>query len=164
MRARLLLVASLSAAVAACVFGQPTDEEPSGESSAALSSCSAGTRPSSGYGTQPALGGQSFAQPIAMVPSPTDSSQFYVVEQKGVIRRASTNGTATVFVDMRTMISGSGEAGLLGFALHPKFPENGLVYFSYTKSSTTASSRLASVLAAHGRIAESAPSLCRAWH
>src|SRR5215468_8594690 len=98
MKVRLLLVASLSAAAAACVFG-PSDEQGSGSVAAAISTCVGGARPSSGYGLVSAFGTQRFSQPVAMVPVPNDNDQFYVVEQAGTIRRASTAGTSTLFAD-----------------------------------------------------------------
>jgi uncharacterized repeat protein (TIGR03806 family) len=149
MRAPLLLVASLSAAAAACVLGQTEEELAS--SNSALSACVAAGRPSTGFSTEPALGDLSFSMPVAMVPSPTDASRLYVVEKKGTIRRVTVNGavaTKETLIDITSRVNSSpNEAGLLGFALHPKFAENGLVFFSFTKTSSTSPANLASVVA-----------------
>jgi uncharacterized repeat protein (TIGR03806 family) len=152
MRARDFLVASLSLSsiLGACVFGQSeeSDDQASAESAATIAACTAGARPSVGFGTAPALGEQTFVQPIEMVPIPSEGSTFYVAERKGVIKRASTSGTSTVFADLRTKINSSaGEAGLLGIALHPKFAQNGLVFLAYTSPSSTAAANQAQVIA-----------------
>ena len=124
MRARDVLVASLSLSsiLGACVFGQSdeSDDQAQAESAATIAACMAGARPSVGFGTAPALGDQTFAQPIEMVPTP-EAYTFYVAERKGVIKRALASGTSTVFADLRSKINSSaGEAGLLGMALHPR--------------------------------------------
>jgi uncharacterized repeat protein (TIGR03806 family) len=150
MRAPILLVASLSAAIAACALGD-TPEEETGAATAAVTSCQAGARPTTGFTTAPALGDLSFSMPVGMIPSPTHRNRFYVVEKKGFIRRVETNGTeatSSLFVDLSTRVNaGPNEAGLLGLALHPRFAENGYVYLSYTKKSATSPANLASVIA-----------------
>jgi uncharacterized repeat protein (TIGR03806 family) len=147
MRTRLNALVALSLGVAACVFSESAGED-TGQTGAAVTACVAGPRPSMGYTLEPALGDRAFALPVAMIPSPTDASQFYVVEKKGVIRRVSTDGVATVFADIVARVNSSpNEAGLLGFALHPRFATNGLVFLSYTKPSSSSSANLRSVLA-----------------
>jgi uncharacterized repeat protein (TIGR03806 family) len=150
MRAPTLLVASLSAAIAACVLGE-TPEEETGSATAAVTSCLAGARPSTGFTTAPALGDLSFSMPVGMIASPTNRNRFYVVEKKGFIRRVETNGeeaTSSLFLDISARVnSGPNEAGLLGLALHPSFAQNGHVYLSYTKKSPTSPANLASVIA-----------------
>lgn len=151
MRARLLLVASLAAALAACMF-DPENEEATSSSATAIT-CVAGPRPTTGYTTAPALGDLSFTMPVAMVSSPTEKNRFYVVEKKGFIRRvtvSSETGAAesALFADISGRINaGPNEAGLLGFALHPDFADNGTVILSYTKPSTTSPANLRSVIA-----------------
>jgi uncharacterized repeat protein (TIGR03806 family) len=150
MRVPTLLVASLSAAVAACVLGD-TPEEETGAASAAVTSCLAGARPTTGFTTAPALGDLTFSMPVGMIASPTHRNRFYVVEKKGFIRRVETNGTeatSSLFVDISGLVNaGPNEAGLLGLALHPRFADNGYVYLSYTKKSSTSPANLASVIA-----------------
>ncbi len=81
--------------------------------------------------------GLAFSSPVALVPEPTASgSRWFAVEKAGVVRAfpedpGTTN--ADVFVDIADRVeAGPGEAGLLGFAFHPAFGENGEVFLSYT--------------------------------
>ncbi len=139
------VVPLLALLLAACAV---VHDEEVASSTAAITSCVAGPRPATGYALEPALGGQGFSNPVAMLPIPTDSSRFYVVEKTGYVRLAATNGTKTTFADLHLRVNATAnEAGLLGMALHPKFATNGVVFFSYTKTSTTAQSGLASVIA-----------------
>lgn len=89
--------------------------------------------------------------PVAMIASPTDKKRFFVVEKKGYVRRVETSGTAatsSLFVDISSRVNAApNEAGLLGLALHPNFAQNGYVYLSYTKPSSTSPANLASVIA-----------------
>jgi uncharacterized repeat protein (TIGR03806 family) len=118
-------------------------------SPARLSSCIAGARPSTGTKLVPALNDVGFDKPVALVFSPVDSTRAYVVEKTGLIKRASRrDGSTTVFADLRSRISSeASEAGLLGFALHPRFATHPYVYVSYTKPSATSPVNLASVIA-----------------
>jgi uncharacterized repeat protein (TIGR03806 family) len=149
MRARLLLVASLSAAAAACVLGQSPEEEGAKAESAAssVSACMAGARPTTGLALQPALGDKTFASPVGVYPSPTENGTFYVLERKGTVRRVTAAGEVTTFLDLGPRVNAqAGEAGLLGFALHPKFAENGFVYLSFTKPASTSPANQRSVI------------------
>src|SRR5687768_11452184 len=103
MRAPTLLFVALSSAVVACAV--EARKEATGEANQAISACVAGARPTSGYATAPALGDQAFQLPVAMVQVPTDSTRFYVTEKKGLVKRASTDGTSTVFTDLRNRVN-----------------------------------------------------------
>ncbi len=81
--------------------------------------------------------GLSFSLPVALVPEPTASgSRWFALEKAGFVRAFPNDpGTtaAEVFVDIADRVeAGPGEAGLLGFAFHPAFGENGEVFLSYT--------------------------------
>lgn len=58
---------------------------------------------------------------------------LYVLEQGGrVLRVTPTDGKVSVMLDVSSIIVSGGESGLLGMAFHPKFAQNGFVYFYYT--------------------------------
>ncbi len=62
----------------------------------------------------------------------------FVVQQNGVILRlqaASDGASPIVTLDISSGITSSGEQGLLGLAVHPRFAENGFVYVNYSRSS-----------------------------
>ncbi len=104
--------------------------------------CLATTQP--GTGASAALTGVfanlTFSSPILMIQAPGDDSNWYVVEQAGVVRAfANDNSTSatTTFIDIRARVnSSSSEAGLLGMAFDPSFATNGRVYLSYTANPT----------------------------
>ena len=76
-----------------------------------------------------------FAQPVAMLQAPNDTSRWFVVEQAGVVRVFdNTPGVATssVFIDISGRVTVGEEMGLLGMAFHPDFPGNRRFYLSYT--------------------------------
>ena len=60
-----------------------------------------------------------FAQPLAMVQTPADDSNWYVVERAGRVLRFAND---------------PGEAGLRGIAFHPDFQTNGNVFLSSTRT------------------------------
>jgi glucose/arabinose dehydrogenase len=74
-----------------------------------------------------------FDHPV-LVTSPRDGSRrLFVVEQTGRVRIIQRGAVlATPFMNLSTIISNSGERGLLGLAFHPAFKTNGKVYVNYT--------------------------------
>ncbi|MFO0742144.1 MAG: PQQ-dependent sugar dehydrogenase [Labilithrix sp.] len=153
MSARFSLVLpiglAVSAAIVACASSSDEEKQTNAVASAtAVKDCLGGPRPNSGFGLVPTFGGQSFANPVAVLPLPGDDDHFLVVRKTGSIHRVATDGAQTLFVDMADKINSSpNEAGLLGVALHPSFATNGLVFLSYTKPSATSPANLRSVIA-----------------
>jgi glucose/arabinose dehydrogenase len=77
-----------------------------------------------------------FDSPVAMTQAPNDGSRWFVAEQGGRIRTFANDpdaSTAADFVDLRSRVHLSGEAGLLGMAFHPDFATNGLVYLNFSE-------------------------------
>jgi glucose/arabinose dehydrogenase len=78
----------------------------------------------------------SFSQPVSMKQAPGDSSRWYVVEQRGVVRvfdNDQTTNASSVFLDISARVNNDfSESGLLGMAFHPGFPSTPEVYLSYT--------------------------------
>ena len=74
-----------------------------------------------------------FDHPV-LVTSPRDGSRrLFVVEQTGRVRIIQGGAVlATPFMDLSTIISNTGERGLLGLAFHPAFKTNHKVYVNYT--------------------------------
>jgi glucose/arabinose dehydrogenase len=62
----------------------------------------------------------------------------FVAERAGIIKQfhnSKTATSATTFLDIRSRVSVAGEGGLLGFAFHPNYTENGYLYAHYTRGS-----------------------------
>ena len=75
-----------------------------------------------------------FDSALAMLQAPADNAHWYVVEQGGLVKRfdAASPISTTVFIDMRARVTVSSEAGLLGMAFHPDFPNDPRAFLSYT--------------------------------
>ena len=80
----------------------------------------------------------SFSAPVAMLQAPADSSRWFVVEQRGIVRVFDSDpavNTSSVFIDISIRVNSiANEAGLLGMAFHPNFPANPQVFLSYTST------------------------------
>lgn len=76
--------------------------------------------------------------PLGVVPAPDNSQRLFVIDQIGKIWiiDASGNRLSMPFIDVgskMTMLSpGYDERGLLGFAFHPNYKQNGKFYIYYT--------------------------------
>ncbi|MGK0219529.1 MAG: glucose/arabinose dehydrogenase, partial [Planctomycetota bacterium] len=77
-----------------------------------------------------------FDRPVHVTGAGDGSGRLFVVEQSGVVRVVGPGAdpsTADVFLDITERVSRAGnEEGLIGFAFHPKFSENGEVYVHYS--------------------------------
>jgi len=71
-----------------------------------------------------------FENPVLLIAAP-DHGPDLVVEQPGRVVRAD-GGPHEVVLDITADVAFGGERGLLGFAVHPDFNANGLVYVNYT--------------------------------
>jgi len=78
-----------------------------------------------------------FDRPVAAIFNPLDKTEYFVVEQSGMIRKVKAGIVQpNALLDLKSVVnSSSNETGLLGFALHPKFSTNKLVFVNYTTSS-----------------------------
>jgi glucose/arabinose dehydrogenase len=70
------------------------------------------------------------AAPIGIVGAPDGA--LFVLEQAGRIVRIGPGGDTSVALDIADRVSGGGERGLLGLALHPGWPETGRAFVDYT--------------------------------
>lgn len=63
--------------------------------------------------------------------------RLFVVQKNGQIKIIENDGTvlATPFLNISSLVSNSGEQGLLGMAFHPDFLSNGYFFVNYIRSS-----------------------------
>ncbi|MDV6167568.1 PQQ-dependent sugar dehydrogenase [Flavobacterium sp. DG1-102-2] len=75
-----------------------------------------------------------FESPTEIVNAGDD--RLFVVEQSGHIRVLNADGTVNDndFLDVSSLISFTGERGLLGLAFHPNYAANGYFYIDYTNT------------------------------
>jgi glucose/arabinose dehydrogenase len=71
--------------------------------------------------------------PMLLTVVPGDDSRLFVLERAGRVRIVK-NGQlqADPFLDLSAVIATEGERGLLGFAFHPDYANNGLFYVHYS--------------------------------
>jgi glucose/arabinose dehydrogenase len=72
-----------------------------------------------------------------MKQAPGDGSRWFLVEQGGRILAFENDADADAtedFVDLRTRVFRSGEAGLLGMAFHPDFPVDPRVFLNFSEN------------------------------
>jgi glucose/arabinose dehydrogenase len=64
-------------------------------------------------------------------------SRLFIVQKGGLIRILNSNGTinTTPFLNLSSIISSTGERGLLGLAFHPNYSTNGFFFVNYTNTS-----------------------------
>jgi glucose/arabinose dehydrogenase len=78
----------------------------------------------------------SFASPVYVTAPPGDRSRVMVVEQDGRIRVIRDGKVLDApFLDIRSLVTGGGEQGLLSLAFAPDYAESGRFYVYYTDRS-----------------------------
>ena len=87
-----------------------------------------------------------FENPIDIQNPADGTNRLFVAEQRGVIRVLNNlpttqsneisqrNAISSVFLDIENQVLEGGEQGLLGFAFHPDFANNGYFYVNYSAS------------------------------
>ena len=89
----------------------------------------------------PVLSG--YSRPVLVTHAPGEVGVIYIVEQAGLIKRATFEDGAWhkqgTFLDLRSIVSqDGGERGLLGLAFHPRYRQNGRLYVDYTRAGSGA--------------------------
>jgi glucose/arabinose dehydrogenase len=79
---------------------------------------------------------------VSGLTNPTDmefapDGRLFVAEQAGRVRIAKPDGTLSTFLDISTKVDSTGERGLLGLTLDPRFSTNRYVYLYYTNKATS---------------------------
>jgi uncharacterized repeat protein (TIGR03806 family) len=76
-----------------------------------------------------------FSQPLYITHAPDGTNRLFVVEKTGriyVFDNQNNTRTKTLFFDLSRRVFTRSEAGLLGFAFHPNFKVNRLIYVYYS--------------------------------
>jgi 3-mercaptopyruvate sulfurtransferase SseA/glucose/arabinose dehydrogenase len=89
-------------------------------------------------GVEAELIAEGLTAPLFLAEPPDGSGRLFIVDQTGLIQIVDTDGEvlADPFLDlqdqMTRLLEAFDERGLLGFAFHPDYAENGLFYVSYS--------------------------------
>lgn len=81
---------------------------------------------------------EGFTSPLFLAEAPDESGRLFIVDQTGLVHIVASDGTLLEepFLDLSDAIVSLNESfderGLLGFAFHPEFAENGRFYVSYS--------------------------------
>ncbi|MDT8437526.1 MAG: PQQ-dependent sugar dehydrogenase [Wenzhouxiangellaceae bacterium] len=83
---------------------------------------------------EPVLGEGELKAPLGVKHAGDGSGRLFIVEQGGAIRVLTAEGSllTTPFIDIGSLITLSGERGLLDIAFHPQFGSNGRFYLHYS--------------------------------
>lgn len=131
MRTTLLLVA-----LVACGHPVDTGDAAYVDRRPANPACLAPARPLSDARVvfERAFDGRSFSLPVGLYPSPMADDRWYVLQQSGELVRFvdGSPDAAELVAEFPDAYMGSLEEGLLGFAFHPEFADNGVAFASYT--------------------------------
>ena len=119
--------------------------------------CLAPARPPTSVAVKfnPVFASVTLQSPMMMRQIPGDTSaqrRMFVAQRSGTIVSFSATtpptGAPTTVLTVPNPVSTDGEGGLLGFAFHPKFAQNGRIFFSYTATDAAVSgSNMRSVIA-----------------
>ena len=142
-------IGGLFALLSACMRPALEEETETASSQQSVSACAAGPRPTSGVKLERVFADATFEAPLAMVQAPGNAQRFYVVEKGGKVKVTSGTGAGTTtFVDLTSRVNAAPmEAGLLGMAFHPRFADNGQVFFFYTKPEAQSPANVRTVIA-----------------
>ncbi len=75
---------------------------------------------------------------LALRSDASEPDILYIAERAGRVLRVDVSGTnpsTSTFLDIRSLVSTSGERGLLDLVLHPQFASNGRFYVHYSAAS-----------------------------
>lgn len=142
--ARTLTVLAATAATAAALLAAPgAQAAPAPEPSAAAPSAVVAPRavaptavvPAAKLRVRTALSVSGFESPVLVTSANDNVNRLYVVEKAGRIRTVSGGTITGTYLDIRTIVSDSGEQGLLGLAFAPDFATSRLFWVTYTNAS-----------------------------
>jgi hypothetical protein len=75
------------------------------------------------------------SNPLLVTAAPRDISRVFIVEQSGRIKIVKWGAMLpTPFLNVSSQVSCCGEQGLLGFAFHPDYVNNGRFFINYTNN------------------------------
>ena len=112
------------------------------------------------YSFAPYVGG--LDSPTFVTAAPGDPDTLYVVERRGTIRIVQNGKIVGTFLDVRNLVVGDGERGLLSMAFSPEYESDHLFYISYTD--VHGNSRVARYHASNGRAESSSAHVILAVH
>lgn len=70
--------------------------------------------------------------PVDFVPIPGTTDAWLIATQDGAVHRVTRTGEASIFLDLRSAVTTDPTSGLLGVALHPRFPNDPRVFVRYS--------------------------------
>lgn len=92
--------------------------------------------PRAGFRITEVFQGANLDEPTGMAQLPGDRSKVFFIERAGRLVSVPTTGPAQkrVVATMPDPVMTVGELGMFGFAFHPRFAQNGYVYFLYFRA------------------------------
>jgi glucose/arabinose dehydrogenase len=148
----LLALGLLASGLAATAGGPPSsaDARPAVGPAASAGAVTAGVP--AGFTQRTVVRRLSGGTDMAFVPD----GRLFVTLKSGVVRYRRTTGSVATLLDFSRRVDDSGERGLLGVAVDPRFTTNHRLYLVYTHRATATvpvHNRLVRVTVRHGRLA-----------
>ena len=134
--ARTLAVLGAAVATAAALLpAAGAGAAPAPEQAAPTAVAPTAVTPAANLRVRTALSASGFVNPVLVTSANEGSDRLYVVEKAGRIRWVKYGRIGGTYLDIRSLVSDSGEQGLLGLAFAPDFRASRLLWVSYTNSS-----------------------------
>lgn len=119
-------MAALCSSTAGCSNGTAARPGPS-------AACAAAASPEGEYALRLEKAAAGFTHPVDFQPFPGIPNRWLVAQQDGIVLVVDDGRTETVpFADLRSAVTADPNSGLLGLALHPRFPNDPRVFVRYS--------------------------------
>jgi glucose/arabinose dehydrogenase len=148
----LLTLGLLASGLAAGAAAPPSSAVAQPAAGAAATATAAAARVPAGFTQRTVVRGLASATDMAFAPD----GRLFVTLKSGVLRYRRTTGTVATLLDFSQKVDDSGERGLLGIAVDPRFAMNHHLYLVYTHQATSTlpiHNRLVRVSVRNGRLA-----------
>jgi glucose/arabinose dehydrogenase len=135
---RTITVLAAAAATAAALMAAPGAQAgpaPEPASARATVVAPAAVVPAAKLRVRTALSVSGFVSPVLVTSAKDGVNRMYVVEKAGRIRTVAGGRITGTYLDIRTLVSDSGEQGLLGLAFAPDFQTSRYLWVTYTNAS-----------------------------
>lgn len=134
--ARTLAVLGAATVTAAALLTAPgSSAAPLPERAAPASVAPTAVTPAANLRVRTALSASGFVNPVLVTSAREGSDRLYVVEKAGRIRWVKSGRIGGTYLDIRSLVSDSGEQGLLGLAFAPDFQTSRYLWVTYTNAS-----------------------------
>lgn len=132
---RTLALLTAVTVTAAGLLAAPAGAAPAPESAAPAVVAPAAVTPAAKLRVRTVLSTSGFSAPVLVTSAKDGANRLYVVEKAGRIRWVKDGRIGGTYLDIRGLVSDSGEQGMLGLAFAPDFASSRYFWVTYTNAS-----------------------------